>query len=1621
MLLRKPMKSLFLLVLTICCFSADATNYYVANSGNDSNNGTDPSTPWKTIDKVNSFTGFVPGDQILFRRGDTFYGGITVSNSGSVGNPITFGAYGSGNKPVITGFTTVSSWTNLGGNIWESSNSVSTLSTLKMVVVNGVNTPVGRYPNGDLSYPFLPNFLYFQSHTGSGSGYTSITSSNLTSTTNWTGADVVVRVNHWTLDKERITSQSGNTLNYVGQSQGIVDNWGFFIQNDPRTLDVQNEWYYNPSTHKIRIYSSASPSNVLVTTVDTLFKGISQKYIRVDNLNFTGANTTAICLRDGNGATILNCNISYTGENGLDLNEQDYVSTADVENNTLEYCGSSAIFTSGGSKMLIKNNIIRGSGIISVITPNDYSNGALYVYTQNSLVQYNTVDSSAYCGIQFRKAGVQIRNNFVNHSTMVRDDGGGIYTGFANEPGKVIDGNIVLNSVGNIKGVPVKGAPFLANGIYIDDLGNNITVRNNTVANCPAAGLFMHNNKSVNVHNNTFYNNGSAQFPGGGIFVQTNSGAPYSSYVRDNYVTKNILFAKVQNQWALFYDAGDATNTVQTFGVLDSNYYAKPLESKTAVKSYTPATSYNYFDIAQWQTFSGKDLKTNPAPTTITDVNDLRFEYNPTSVNKTVSLDASYIDVKGNSYNGSISLAPYSSVILIRNGAIVNASPTSDAGKDQAINLPTNNVKLSGSGSDSDGTIASYRWREISGGSAVISDSTSASTTVNGLIQGIYTFELTVTDDKGATGKDTVQIKVNSASNIPPTANAGKDQTITLPATSVNLSGSGSDQDGSISKYKWTKISGPSSYKITDSTSASTSVNELVQGIYTFELTVTDDKGATGKDTVQIKVNALANMAPIANAGKDQAINLPTNNVKLSGSGTDSDGSIASYKWRKVSGGSAVISDSTSVSTTVNGLIQGIYTFELTVTDDKGATGKDTVQVKVNASANIAPIANAGKDQAINLPTNNVKLSGSGTDSDGSIASYKWRKVSGGSAVISDSTSASTTVNGLVQGIYTFELTVTDDKGATGKDTVQVKVNASANIAPIANAGKDQAINLPTNNVKLSGSGSDSDGTIASYKWREILGGSAVISDSTSASTTVNGLIQGIYTFELTVTDDKGATGKDTVQIKVNSASNIPPTANAGKDQTIALPANSVNLSGTGTDSDGSISKYLWRKVSGPSSYKITDSTSGSTTVNGLIQGIYTFELTVTDDKGAMGKDTVQVKVNAEPSTTTSGNKAPAANAGEDQTITLPVNSVQLSGSGSDVDGKITAYAWTKVSGPSTFSLINSSSAIATVSNLLEGVYKFQIEVTDDKGASARDTMQVKVNAPTTTSVNKAPTANAGEDHSITLPVNSVQLSGSGSDADGTIVSYSWTKVAGPASYSFGNSSSAVTKVSDLAQGVYKFQMEVTDDKGARGKDTVQITVNASAANTTTTGSINKPPTANAGSDITVISPTNSVDLVGNGIDSDGEIKSYTWTQISGASLSTIENPNSSVTHVTNLSAGTYEFELKVTDDQGAIGTDTVNVTVALPRTAPLTTKLNIYPNPVHSVTTLEVTAPAENTNVAIIITDMSGTAVYKKQFISGSVHISEKIDMSNLIKGVYVVSVYFDGIAMQSMKVIRL
>jgi hypothetical protein len=788
------------------------------------------------------------------------------------------------------------------------------------------------------------------------------------------------------------------------------------------------------------------------------------------------------------------------------------------------------------------------------------------------------------------------------------------------------------------------------------------------------------------------------------------------------------------------------------------------------------------------------------------------------------------------------------------NNCTAQLPPTVSAGANQNLTLPTNTAVLAGTATGNNGaTISSYKWIELSGPAATIGSPLAIGTTITGLAAGTYIFQLTATDNNGLTGSATVTITVSAATvppaNIAPQANAGTTQTITLPTNSATLTGIGTDADGTIAGYSWQQQTGPSTSAIATAGQASTAVNNLVQGTYTFKLTVTDNQGATGTATVTVKVNAAvvppANIPPQANAGANQNITLPTNSISLTGSGTDADGTIAGYSWQQLSGPStSSIATAGQASTTVNNLVQGTYTFQLTVTDNQGATATDQMTVTVNAAAtpppaNLPPQANAGPNQNITLPTNSVTLTGSGTDADGTVAGYSWLQLSGPStSSIATAGQASTTVNNLVQGTYTFQLTVTDNQGATDVDQMTVTVNAAvippppppANQPPQATAGTNINITLPTNSVTLTGSGTDADGTIAGYGWQQVSGPStASIATAGQASTVVNNLVQGTYTFQLTVTDNQGGTDAATMTVTVNAAvvppppANQLPQANAGTNIIITLPVNMVTLNGSGTDADGTVAGYGWQQLSGPSASSIATAGQAQTLVHNLVQGTYVFQLTVTDNQGGTGTATVTVTVNAAV-TPPAANQPPVANAGPDQSVVSSVASVSLNGTASnDPDGTIAQYAWVQVSGAGGVTITNSGSAQPTVIGLLPGVYVFQLTVTDNEGATGSDQVTITVSAAAT---NVTLVANAGPDVTIAYPANSVTLDGSGSHAQGaTITTYAWSQLSGPQGTQLDNPAAIATTAGQLIIGDYVFKLQVTDDQGGTAWDTVHIRV----------------------------------------------------------------------------------------------------------------------------------------------------------------------------------------------------
>jgi ribosomal protein L14 len=935
--------------------------------------------------------------------------------------------------------------------------------------------------------------------------------------------------------------------------------------------------------------------------------------------------------------------------------------------------------------------------------------------------------------------------------------------------------------------------------------------------------------------------------------------------------------------------------------------------------------------------------------------------------------------------------------VTVTVNAVINQPPTANAGSDITLTLPTNSTSLVGSGSDPDGTISSYAWARVSGPTTFTLGTPNAVTTaLTGLVQGVYTFKLTVTDNGGATASDTVKVTVNPAVNQPPTANAGADITITLPTNSTSLVGSGTDLDGTITGYAWARVSGPTTFTLGTLNAATTALTGLVQGTYTFKLTVTDNGGATASDTVKVTVNAAANQPPTANAGNNITITLPANSTSLVGSGTDPDGTITGYAWARVSGPTTfTLGTPNAATTSLTGLVQGTYTFRLTVTDNSGATASDTMNVIVNPAANQPPTANAGNNITITLPTNSTQLVGSGTDPDGTIVSYAWSKVSGpATSTIASPNAATTALTGLVQGVYTFRLTVTDNSGATATDDVIVTINAagSTNQPPISNAGNNITLNLPTNSTTLNGTASfDPDGTIVSYSWAKVSGPSSfTLGNANSATTTLSNLTAGTYVFELTVTDNGGATDQDNITIVVSAVANQTPIANAGANIAMTLPLNSTNLNGGGSsDPDGIIVTFAWSKVSGPANYTLSNSNEAATGLTNLVAGVYTFRLTVTDNNGATSTDDITVTVLAAP------NQAPTANAGSDITLTLPINSTILTGSGYDPDGTITSYAWSRISGPTTYTFANANAAATGLNGLVQGTYVFRLTVTDNSGATATDNVTVIVNPVT----NQAPTANAGADITITLPTNTTTLYGSGNDPDGTIASYTWVKVSGPATFTIANTGSATTGLYNLVQGVYVFRLTVTDNSGATATDNVILTVN-----TAVSGSGNQPPVARTENDITITLPTNYTQVHGNtSSDPDGVIVSYEWTEVSGPSQAIISSGASSIATVSDLTTGIYTFELKVTDDKGATSTKTMSVTVENQKSNKAT--VNVYPNPTNGIVNIQYVANV-NGKFQVTIYDANRRLIKNDVLDKTQVSVTKAMDLSSYESGVYFIQI---------------
>ncbi|WGV98273.1 PKD domain-containing protein [Vibrio sp. YMD68] len=199
--------------------------------------------------------------------------------------------------------------------------------------------------------------------------------------------------------------------------------------------------------------------------------------------------------------------------------------------------------------------------------------------------------------------------------------------------------------------------------------------------------------------------------------------------------------------------------------------------------------------------------------------------------------------------------------VTVKGLAVVveNTPPTANAGADLKVQSPHSSVSLDGAGSqDEDGDVLSYHWQQVSGPSVTLQNPKQPKATfaLPELTEDTdYAFQLTV-DDGEASSQDQITVTGLAAvvENTPPTADAGTDQEVQSPASTVRLDGAGSqDAEGDELTYQWRQLSGDEvSLNNADSAVATFSIPGLSQeSHYSFELAVSDGE-TTSKDTVQV-------------------------------------------------------------------------------------------------------------------------------------------------------------------------------------------------------------------------------------------------------------------------------------------------------------------------------------------------------------------------------------------------------------------------------------------------------------------------------------------------------------------------------------------------------------------------------------------------------------------------------------------------------------------------------------------------------------------------------------------------------------------------------------------------
>ncbi len=489
-------------VLCLISTMSHAATYYVSSSaGNDANDGTSQATAWQTIDQVNSVK-FDENSIILFKRGDIFRG--AVSSKGYV-KGLTFGAYGSGENPVIAGSLEITGWTKtahtaLSSHVYEADVSALPLTDngIHHLFVNGELMTIARYPNVDS--PADKNWLKVGANAGTDAFTDPVLVDYNKPDDYWTGATLRIRTYSWYYKVFEITGYTASNGQIVAYGLGSQKaEWGYFLDGKLEELDHPGEWYYDADAQKVYFYpKDGLDPNTLLVEGSTYGTGINifwhEDNSIIENLTFRHFTSKGVKINTSDNVIVRNCHFEY---NTTGVAPEWKTADVLVTGNTFEHQLNTAIALNAPTDFEVKNALIEKNKITNTGLFPLYCTrykGICYgigisVFGKAFTIRQNTLENVGWNGIYLKAGGHHlVENNVVRKALSLLNDGGAIAIG---SDGNIIRGNFLLESIGNVDEsngcsgtkIPCSYHSTYGMGIGSDSQFKDNVIEGNTVAN----------------------------------------------------------------------------------------------------------------------------------------------------------------------------------------------------------------------------------------------------------------------------------------------------------------------------------------------------------------------------------------------------------------------------------------------------------------------------------------------------------------------------------------------------------------------------------------------------------------------------------------------------------------------------------------------------------------------------------------------------------------------------------------------------------------------------------------------------------------------------------------------------------------------------------------------------------------------------------------------------------------------------------------------------------------------------------------------------------------------------------------------------------------------------------